>query len=144
MGTAQVVMPENYIAMFSVPSKEGEADNPKAEAVNSRCGAENRRGEAFPLTQESYDRLMSDTRESDFLSVCVRTRPFRADDKCIGCGKCVKALSAEQYHIGGRQAFVGRQLHSLHGVYISPYCPTEAMNTAAAASASRRYRARIY
>ena len=61
MGTAQIIMPENYIAMFNAPQKEQarsivEQAEPALQKVLTRLRA----GQEFPPPRENiYDRFMS-------------------------------------------------------------------------------------
>ena len=61
MGTAQIIMPENYIAMFNAPQKEQarsivEQAEPGLQKVLTRLRA----GQEFPPPRENiYDRFMS-------------------------------------------------------------------------------------
>ena len=92
MGTAQIIMPENYIAMFNAPQKEQarsivEQAEPELQKVLTRLKA----GQEFPPPRENlYDRLMSGPVNPVFYRFFVKADAFRATDACIGCGKCAK------------------------------------------------------
>ena len=60
MGTAQIIMPENYIAMFNAPDVE------KAKKIVAAAGPD------------------------IFYAAFVKAKAFYADQTCTGCGKCVK------------------------------------------------------
>ena len=61
MGTAQIIMPENYIAMFNAPqAEEARQIVARAEPDIDRAIAAVRAGTAFPPTRDNlYDRFMS-------------------------------------------------------------------------------------
>ena len=82
MGTAQIVMPENYIAMFGVPqADEARRIVAKAEPDIDRAIAALREGLPFPPTRNNlYDRLMSGPVNPLFYSCfvkrsCLHRRP---------------------------------------------------------------------
>ena len=84
MGTAQIIMPENYIAMFSAP----QADKARqivaqAEPSIDRAIAAIQRNQPFAPTRNNlYDRFMSGPVNPIFYAVCVKAGPFTASDAC--------------------------------------------------------------
>ena len=92
MGTAQLVMPENYIALFNAPQPEQARQIvAKAEPELDRAIDAIRGGR--PLTRPSnlYDRLMSGPMNPAFYSCFVSDRAFRVGEACTGCGSCAAA-----------------------------------------------------
>ena len=61
MGTAQIIMPENYIAMFNAPQKEqAKSIVEQAEPELQKVLTQLRAGQQFPPPRENlYDRFMS-------------------------------------------------------------------------------------
>ena len=61
MGTAQIIMPENYIAMFNAPQAEqARSIVEQAEPALQKVLAQLRAGQEFsPLRDTLYDRFMS-------------------------------------------------------------------------------------
>ena len=61
MGTAQIIMPENYIAMFNAPRKEqARSIVEQAEPALQKVLTQLRAGQEFPPPRDNlYDRLMS-------------------------------------------------------------------------------------
>ena len=92
MGTAQIIMPENYIAMFNVPQKEqAKSIVEQAEPALRKVLTQLRAGQEFPPQREAlYDRFMSGPVNPVFYRFFVKADAFRATDACIGCGKCAK------------------------------------------------------
>lgn len=92
MGTAQIIMPENYIAMFNAPRNEqARSIVEQAEPALQRVLAQLRAGQEFPPPRDNfYDRLMSGPVNPVFYRFFVKADAFRATDACIGCGKCVE------------------------------------------------------
>ena len=91
-GTAEVVMPENYIAMFEAPQPEQstriiEKANERVDKI-AKYLKKNR-----PFPQKSVNamgKILSGPINPFFYRFCVKADPFVVDDKCIGCGKCEK------------------------------------------------------
>lgn len=92
MGTAEVVMPENYIAMFSAPNKE----EAKQIISNAQPQIENvakaiEQGKEFEKPRNNlYDKIMSSVVNAAFYPLCVKSKAFTVKDDCVGCGKCVE------------------------------------------------------
>lgn len=91
MGTAQIVMPENYIAMFPVPDEKEagkiiEAAEPAIEQAIS-CIQMTKK---FPDRKGHFwDGLLSGLVNQLFYPLFVKATPFCVKDSCVGCGKCV-------------------------------------------------------
>ena len=85
-GVLQVVMPENYVAMFYVPGAE-EAAQIIAAAQPSIDGgiACVQRGEAFPAPKVGLlDRFKTGPVNTIFYKCFVKSGPFTVSDVCIG------------------------------------------------------------
>lgn len=90
-GCAQVVMPENYIAMFAAP-KEAEARKIVSMAVPviGELAQRIKAGQAFGEVRPGMTgRLLSSLGNQLFYPVFVHDKKFMADETCISCGKCV-------------------------------------------------------
>lgn len=91
MGTVGIVMPENYIAMFSAPEKEEAKQiisnaEPKIEEAAELIS----QSKAFSLPRNNlYDKIMSSAVNAAFYPFCVKAKAFTVKESCIGCGKCV-------------------------------------------------------
>ena len=89
-GTAPIVMPENYIAMFSAPGPE-EADRiiRAARPALERAAETIRAGKPFPtLPATPADKLKSGLINQAFYRFQIKADPFTVSDACIGCGWC--------------------------------------------------------
>ena len=92
MGTAQIVMPENYIALFPAPDKQ----EAKAIVENAKPAIRSiidciRNGMEFPAPRNNlYDRFMSGAGNPIFYKKIVKADAFTVSDACIGCRKCVQ------------------------------------------------------
>ena len=92
MGTAQIVMPENYIAMFSAPhADKARQIVAKAEPSIDRAIAAIQRNQPFAPTRNNlYDRFMSGPVNPIFYKFFVKANAFTASSACISCGQCAK------------------------------------------------------
>ena len=92
MGTAQIAMPENYIAMFSAPqADEARKIVAKAEPSIDRAIAAIQANQPFaPTRNKLYDRFMSGPVNPIFYKFFVKANAFTASSACIGCGQCAK------------------------------------------------------
>ena len=89
-GCWQIVMPENYIAMFSAPAKE---DAPEiihqAEGEMDKAADWIADGRRFPEPAvTAKDKMNSGIVNDIFYPVFVHAKKFYAKDTCISCGKC--------------------------------------------------------
>ena len=92
MGCLAVVMPENYIAMFSTPSREESLEIiEKAEQVIDKAAACIMDGRPFPQPKVTIvDHLSSGLVNNLFYPLFVHAKKFYPTDSCISCGKCVQ------------------------------------------------------
>lgn len=92
MGTAQIVMPENYIAMFNAPQAEKARQIvAKAEPDIDCAISAIKDNQAFPAPRSNlYDRFMSGPVNPIFYSFFVKAKAFAAGDTCNGCGQCAR------------------------------------------------------
>ena len=127
MGTAQIVMPENYIAMFNAPQVE-EARQIVARAEPDIDGAiaavrENR---AFPPPRRKfYDRFMSGPVNPIFYSCFVKANAFTVGNACTGCGQCVRRCPTNNITLQTGKPVWGQ--NCTHCMACICYCPTEAI-----------------
>lgn len=89
-GCFEVVMPENYIALFKTPDKaEALEIIDEAEGKIDRAAEHIKKGEAFPSVKiKITDRLSSGMVNKMFYPMFVHAKKFYATDKCISCGRC--------------------------------------------------------
>lgn len=140
MGTAQVVMPENYILMFNSPSENEieeifEKAQPIIETV-TRNIAENK---AFSIPKTTLqDKLMSSVVNILFYPMFVKSKAFYADEKCTGCGVCEKVCPLNNIKIKD-----GKPLWSnscTHCTSCISYCPAGAIEYGKKTIGKARYK----
>ncbi len=126
-GTAQIVMPENYIAMFPVP----QADTARKIVVRAepdidraaRCiGA----GQPLPPPRgRFYDGFLSGPVNPLFYAFAVKDRAFTATEACVGCGRCAKLCPQCDITLeNGRPVWHGGCTHCMACICL---CPHEAI-----------------
>lgn len=127
MGTAQLVMPENYIAMFNAPqADEARAIVAKAEPDIDRVIASIRAEEAFAPTRRGlYDRFMSGPVNPIFYSFCVKADAFTVSDACVGCGRCEKLCPTNTVTLRDGKPVWGKGC--THCMACICYCPAAAI-----------------
>ena len=127
MGTAQIVMPENYIAMFAAPQADAAREIvAKAEPNIDRAIAAIRAGECFAPTRNNlYDRLLSGPVNPIFYKFCVKADAFTVSDTCIGCGQCAKRCPMNNVTLKDGKPVWGR--NCTHCMACICYCPVSAI-----------------
>lgn len=100
-GTLPVVMPDNYLIMFSTPSREeGEKMVAAACPTIKRAAALIHKGEDFPpVSGGAFGGLKSGLVNALFNRFQIRSKPFTATNACISCGKCQKLCPLGNIHL---------------------------------------------
>ena len=91
MGCAGIVMPENYIAMFSAPEEPEavqivKAALPQIDKVSAQIAA----GEPIPEKFTVVERFLSSAVNRGFYFGAIKDKKFTVSDACTGCGACEK------------------------------------------------------
>ena len=116
MGTAQILMPENYIAMFRVPQAE----------------------EARTIVQNAEPSLrVSGPVNPAFYRLLVKANAFRVKDGCIGCGKCAANCPMNNIQLKDGRPVWGREC--THCMACICYCPVEAIEYGKRSAGKPRY-----
>ena len=127
MGTAQIVMPENYIAMFNAPQvEEARQIVARAEPDIDNVIAAVRENRAFPPSRRRlYDRFMSGPVNPIFYGCFVKARAFTVSDACTGCGQCARLCPTNNITLQeGKPVWGGDCTHCMACIC---RCPTEAI-----------------
>ena len=127
MGTAQIIMPENYIAMFNAPDVE------KAKKIVVAAGPAIakavlaiKHGEHLPERKYGLGgRMESGLVNSVFYPVFVKAKAFYADQTCTGCGKCVKVCPLNNVTMKDKIPVCGS--HCTDCMACICHCPAEAI-----------------
>ena len=139
MGTAQIVMPENYIALFNAPqAEEARRIVEQAEPDIDRAAAVIAQGRAFaPPRRNFYDRVMSGPVNPLFYQFIVKDKTFTADDKCTSCGECVRRCPVRNIALAQNgPVWKGKCTHCMACIC---YCPVSAIEYGAKSRGKPRY-----
>ena len=139
MGTAQIIMPENYIAMFRAPkADEAREITAAAEPAIADTIACIKAEQPFPAPRNNlYDRFMSGPVNPVFYKFFVKAAAFRANDTCIGCGQCVQNCPLNNITLKNGKPIWGKQC--THCMACICYCPTEAIEYGKKSAGKPRY-----
>ena len=127
MGTAQIVMPENYIAMFSAPQADKARQIvAKAEPDIDRAIAAIQANQPFAPTRNNlYDRFMSGPVNPIFYACFVKSSAFTVSEACTGCGQCVRRCPTNSITLRDARPVWGKGC--THCMACICYCPTSAI-----------------
>ena len=143
-GTLPVVMPENYIAMFSVPEQdEARKIIAAARPVLEACAACIREGRDFPAQRPGLlDRLKSGPVNTLFYRFNVRAKPFTVSPACTACGRCERDCPLGNIRIqDGRPVWGDRCTHCMACIC---GCPAAAIEYGRASRGKPRYQCPPY
>ena len=127
MGTAQIIMPENYIAMFDAPqAEEARGVVARAEPDIGRAIAAVREGRPFaPPRSRLCDRFLSGPVNPVFYACFVKADAFTVSDACIRCGQCAKRCPTNNITLrDGKPLWGGNCTHCMACIC---RCPAEAI-----------------
>ena len=127
MGSAQIVMPENYIAMFNAPERdEARKIVEKAQPDIDRAIACLSAGKPFGAPRNNlYDRIMSGPVNCAFFAFFVKSGPFKALNSCVGCGRCAALCPTNNIKlVDGRPVWGSSCTHCMACIC---YCPKSAI-----------------
>ena len=126
-GTLEAIMPENYVAMFNVPSAAECTRLVTDVAATIEAGAQCIRQEnTLPAQKVTLtDRLKSGIINQIFYRFFVKAKPFYATDACNGCGKCVASCPLSNIQLQNSKPVWGKDC--THCMACICHCPTEAI-----------------
>ncbi len=127
MGTAQIVMPENYIAMFNAPDKdEARQIVSRAEPVIDSRISDIAAGREFAAPRNNlYDRFMSAAVNPIFYKFFVKSKAFTVSGACVSCGKCAALCPVNGIEItDGKPVWNGECTHCMACIC---HCPADAI-----------------
>lgn len=139
MGTAQIVMPENYVAMFDVPEADAaQRIIRKAEpkiVETARLIAEKKR--IGPEKVTVVDRIKSRLVNPLFYSMFVKADGFFTTDDCTGCGTCAALCPLRNISIVGEKPVWGQEC--THCMACICRCPAQAIEYGRKSGGKPRY-----
>ncbi len=138
-GLAPVIMPENYVAMFSTPDKdESKIIIEKATRAIARWSDMIRAGKDLPAPDVSIkDRIQSGPVNVVYYPLIVRDKGFHVSDGCISCGKCARRCPLENIRmVDKKPVWLGNCTHCMACI---GGCPVEAIEYKKTSQGKPRY-----
>lgn len=126
-GLAQIVMPENYLALFPTPSKsECQTIIENAKPCIATLAEQIRSGKCFVESSVSLiGKLESGPVNPLFYALFVHDREFTVSDRCISCGKCSFRCPLNNIDlVNGKPIWKGNCTHCMACI---GGCPTKAI-----------------
>lgn len=138
-GVAEIIMPENYLALFSTPSQnEARAIIQRAEVVIDKTGELIKQHATLPQKSiKLKDKLSSGIVNDLFYSLFVHDKKFYTTDKCVGCKKCAQICPLNNITIkDGKPAWLKNCTHCMACI---ARCPTKAIEYGKRSKGKERY-----
>lgn len=140
MGTASVVLPQNYIAYFKMQSPEEnrkilEAARPDLEALARDISEQ----KAFPVPQvKTWEYLSARLILKPFYRWFMTAKKFRVEEDCIGCGKCQRVCPLGNIRMEKGLPRWGE--NCTHCMACINFCPKDAIQYGSGSVGKIRYR----
>ena len=138
-GCMGIIMPENYIAMFSTPAKEKALEIiEQAENDIDRSIFLIQNGKDFPKGDISFGgRISSGIVNDIFYPAFVHAKKFYATDDCISCGKCADVCPLHNIRLENQRPVWGD--NCTHCMACICRCPKEAIEYGKHSKGQPRY-----
>ena len=139
MGCAEVIMPENYIAMFNAPEKpEAVKIIKNADVVIKNIVDVIRHNGTIPEKKVgAFAKASSGMINTLFYPLFVSAKKFYATDACIGCGKCTEVCPLNNVTVKDGKPVWGDQC--THCMACICKCPKEAIEYGNKSKGKPRY-----
>ena len=126
-GVKEIIMPENYIALYNAPeAPEAKRIIQHAEPAIEDCVNVILHNSIFEKRPPSAaDRIKSSITNPVFYRFVVKADKFKADDKCIGCGKCKVVCPLNNIELKEKKPVWGN--NCTHCMACICKCPVEAI-----------------
>lgn len=143
-GIQAIIMPENYIAMFDVPSEEEcAAMMEQAREALEETAALLAAGRPFPERKVTVaDRKRSGIVNKAFYRMFVKAKDFYAAEACTGCGYCVEACPLNNIRLENGKPVWGQDC--THCMACICGCPVEAIEYGKISRGKVRYQCPPY
>ncbi len=138
MGCAGIKMPENYIAMFSVPDeKTSETLIRRGDEKVLMLAKSILDGKCLPTKKSFAGAVESAVVNPVFYALIVKAKGFRSTRACVGCGLCAEVCVMNNISIsGGKPVWNDRCTHCMACIC---RCPEEAIEYKRRSEGKRRY-----
>ena len=139
MGLCSVVMPENYVAMFTVPEEELACEIIReAVPVLERAGRQILQRKPFERElPQAGGGFLTEVVNPLFYALCVKDKRFFVTDACTGCGLCEKRCPMTNIRLeDGKPVWGGECTHCMACIC---RCPREAVEYGRGTKGKRRW-----
>ncbi len=139
MGLKTLLMPENYVAMFTVPN-ENEVEKIVSKSVPQIKAVAEDILHLKKLNDEKVsfaDKIKSGPINSLFYKIIVSAKGFRVEDNCVGCNKCVEVCPLNNIKLVNSKPQWGSSC--THCMACICGCPVEAIEYKNRTVGKRRY-----
>lgn len=139
LGTAEVEMPQNYIAMFKTGTpEENKAKIEAALPVVDRIAESIRSCRELPDPgMKSWEYISTVMVLEPYYKGFMSAKAFSATDKCIGCGKCASVCPFGNITLQDKKPVWGA--HCTHCMACINLCPKEAIEYGKGTKKKLRY-----
>lgn len=127
-GLTEIIMPENYLAMFPTPSaSECQVILEKAKPSILATAQQILKGESFKNISPSFrGRLSSGPVHSLYYTLLVHDRGFKVSNQCVSCKKCAQRCPLNNIEMkNGKPIWKGNCTHCMACI---GGCPTKAID----------------
>lgn len=140
MGCAEVVMPENYIAVFNAPErKQAVKIIRNADIVIENTADVIKHNGTIPEKKiGAFAKASSGIINTLFYPLVVSAKKFYATDACVGCGKCTEVCPLNNVSLKDGKPVWGDQC--THCMACICKCPKEAIEYGNRSKGKPRYR----
>lgn len=128
MGLSEIIMPENYLAMFPTPTASACQDIlEKAKPSIQTTAQQIAKGVAFKSIPSTLKgKLSSGPINSLYYSLLVHDKGFKASKQCVSCNKCVERCPLNNIELkNGKPIWKGNCTHCMACI---GGCPTKAID----------------
>lgn len=139
MGCAEIIMPENYIALFDVPeNNEALAIIDKAEPIIDKTAQLILKNKHIDNTSVGiFGKLKSSIVNAVYYPVFLHAKKFTVSDACVSCGKCADLCVMNNIKISnGRPEWEDNCTHCMACICS---CPAEAIEYGSKSKGKPRY-----
>lgn len=139
MGCAEIIMPENYIALFDVPeNNEALAIIDKAEPIIDKTAQLILKNKHIDNTSVGiFGKLKSSIVNAVYYPVFLHAKKFTVSDACVSCGKCADLCVMNNIKISnGRPEWEDNCTHCMACIC---RCPAEAIEYGSKSKGKPRY-----
>lgn len=140
MGTASVILPQNYIAYFTTKTpEENRAILAAAQPVIEDLAEKISRNNPFPDPgMKKWEVVSTQMVLKPYYRWFIRAKKFRVENSCIGCGKCEKVCPLGNISMeNGRPRWGDRCTHCMACINL---CPKDAIEYGKTTAGKIRYR----